>query len=213
MATISTEKQSLEVTEQPLKALHHRSSIRRFAVVFVLLCIILPLNHHQWLPILRPSMSEGSQCPQMEPMFPSANQTLQKLFDYTGTDVFKTESIQRLSGSVQIPTMSFDDLGPVGDDQRWEIFYELASYLNQTFPLIHGSLQLEMINVHGLLYTWPGSDPSLKPTLLMAHQDVVPVPESTISAWTHPPFSGFCEWNQWSNCLCNNLLILSLVFS
>lgn len=47
--------------------------------------------------------------------------------------------------------------------------------------------KLEKINTYGLLYTIEGSDPSLKPTLLMAHQDVVPVADE--STWTYPPFS------------------------
>src|SRR5678816_3650729 len=41
-----------------------------------------------------------------------------------------------------------------------------------------------------LVYTWPGSDPSLAPVVLMAHQDVVPVTPGTEGAWKHPPFSG-----------------------
>ena len=46
------------------------------------------------------------------------------------------------------------------------------------------------INTHGLLYHWPGSDSYLKPILLTAHQDVVPVEPSTVSSWLHPPYSG-----------------------
>lgn len=44
------------------------------------------------------------------------------------------------------------------------------------------------------MYTFEGSDPSLKPTLLAAHQDVVPVPDE--STWTHPPFAAVYdgEW-------------------
>ena len=41
-----------------------------------------------------------------------------------------------------------------------------------------------------LIYEFPGSDPSLKPLFLAAHQDVVPVLPSTLSQWKHPPFSG-----------------------
>lgn len=36
----------------------------------------------------------------------------------------------------------------------------------------HEKLHLELVNEHGLLYTWQGSDEQLKPILLMAHQDV-----------------------------------------
>ena len=34
----------------------------------------------------------------------------------------------------------------------------------------HTVLQLTKVNTYGLLYVWPGSNESLKPILLMAHQ-------------------------------------------
>ena len=40
---------------------------------------------------------------------------------------------------------------------------------------------------------WKGSDPSLKPLLLLAHQDVVPVNPDTVDEWTHPPYSGYFD--------------------
>ncbi|KAI6875875.1 carboxypeptidase S [Hortaea werneckii] len=57
------------------------------------------------------------------------------------------------------------------------------------------------------------SDASLKPLVLMAHQDVVPVPASTVDAWTHPPFSGFYDgqfiWGRGS-IDCKNQLIAEM---
>src|SRR3546814_12759533 len=41
-----------------------------------------------------------------------------------------------------------------------------------------------------LIYHWPGSDASLAPIIVMAHQDVVPVTEGTEGDWKYPPFSG-----------------------
>lgn len=51
-------------------------------------------------------------------------------------------------------------------------------------------LEVQVINEHGHLLTWHGSNPELKPLLLMAHTDVVPVSGSTADAWTYEPFSG-----------------------
>jgi Gly-Xaa carboxypeptidase len=45
----------------------------------------------------------------------------------------------------------------------------------------------ETVNTFGLVYTIQGQDPSLKPLMLAAHQDVVPVPDA--ATWTYPPFS------------------------
>jgi hypothetical protein len=36
----------------------------------------------------------------------------------------------------------------------------------------HSTLSLTKVNTYGLVYTWKGSDDSLKPLVLMAHQDV-----------------------------------------
>jgi len=57
----------------------------------------------------------------------------------------------------------------------------------------HGSLTLTKVNTYGLLYEWKGSDDSLKPLLLVAHQDVVPVDPDTIDEWTYPPYSGYYD--------------------
>lgn len=48
----------------------------------------------------------------------------------------------------------------------------------------------QVINKHGLVYTVPGSDEDLKPILLTAHQDIVPVDDETLDEWTYPPFEG-----------------------
>lgn len=53
------------------------------------------------------------------------------------------------------------------------MFYDVEAYLRKTFPLLHEKLNLTKVNTHGLVYTWAGSDESLSPSLLMAHQDTV----------------------------------------
>lgn len=103
-----------------------------------------------------------------------------------------------LSGAVQVDTSVGDDWPTVPQDPaRWEaVFSPFHEYLRSAFPLIHGPdspIKLELVNTWGLLYTFAGSDDSLPPLVLMAHQDVVPVEPETVSAWTHPPFSGFID--------------------
>lgn len=134
------------------------------------------------------------QCNQVDPITPKkTTPALDQILDTISTPLYRNLSIDFLSNAVKIPTVSRDVMGDPGEDPRWEIFYEFAAYLESAFPLVHKGLTLEKVNTHGLLYTWTGVNPSLKPTLLLAHQDVVPVPESTIPSWTHPPFSGFYD--------------------
>lgn len=139
-----------------------------------------------------PAGGSHPKCHQAEPLKPSADPSdaLAAMDAHLASDAFRNETVRRMAGAIQIPSVSYDDLGPVGEDPRWDVMYDMASYLRDTFPRVHGALRLERVNTHGLLYTWEGTDPALKPTVLMAHQDVVPVAPATADQWTHPPFSG-----------------------
>ncbi|KAL4933110.1 M20 family metallopeptidase [Aspergillus undulatus] len=94
--------------------------------------------------------------------------------------------VKRHQAIVRVPSVSYDDLGEIGEDDRWTPFYQLYPVFKETYPALHEHAKVEKINTFGLLYTLEGSDPSLKPTLLTAHQDVVPV--ANASTWTYPPF-------------------------
>ena len=80
-------------------------------------------------------------------------------------------------------------MGPVGVDERWEAFGPFHDYLLRSFPLTyvatyfrseeenhdvfhtsHETLTLTKVNTYGLLFEWKGSDDTLKPLLLAAHQ-------------------------------------------
>ncbi|KAJ7839141.1 hypothetical protein B0H14DRAFT_2787840 [Mycena olivaceomarginata] len=104
---------------------------------------------------------------------------------------------QRLQGAVQLRTETFDGAPHEGDDSWYDKFYALESYLLETFPDVFATLKLEHFATHGLLLTWHGSDESLAPIVLMAHQDTVPVPEETVERWTHPPFAGHIDTEGW----------------
>lgn len=93
---------------------------------------------------------------------------------------------QHLSQAVQIQTVSHQD---PADDQPGE-WDRLHGYLQGAYPAAHAAMTREVVAKHTLVYTWKGSDPSLAPIVLMAHQDVVPVTPGTEGQWKHPPFSG-----------------------
>ena len=154
-----------------------------------------------------------SGCVQPDPLLPSKDSSLDKVYEHIASSAFRNATVRRLSGAVQVKTESFDDLGAVGEDPRWDVFYAFHEYLETTFPLIHERLLVEKVNTHGLLISWKGSDETLKPTLLMAHQDTVPVPSETVGEWTHPPWSGHFDgthiWGRGAGD-CKNQLIASM---
>lgn len=47
-----------------------------------------------------------------------------------------------------------------------------------------------MIADHTMLYRWQGNNDKLKPILLTAHYDTVPVVPGSENDLTHPPFAG-----------------------
>ncbi|KAH7150372.1 hypothetical protein B0J13DRAFT_440243 [Dactylonectria estremocensis] len=102
--------------------------------------------------------------------------------------------VRRHQAIVRVPTVCYDDLGEFDEDDRWAPFYDLHATLAKTYPVLHERMTVDKINTFGLVYTINGSDPSLKPVFLAAHQDVVPVADE--STWTHPPFEAHFdgEW-------------------
>lgn len=72
----------------------------------------------------------------------------------------------------------------------WDEFKKLHEVFKKKYPLLHKTLKLRTVGKAGLVYTWQGSSPSLKPIALIGHQDVVPVPQEKYDDWTHPPFEG-----------------------
>lgn len=93
---------------------------------------------------------------------------------------------QHLSGALKIPTISFENQ----TDIKGTEFLNFHKYLERTFPRLHKTLQKEIVNNYSLLYTWPGKNKNLKPIILMAHMDVVPVEEASKDQWIHKSFAG-----------------------
>src|SRR6478736_2308865 len=58
--------------------------------------------------------------------------------------------------------------------------------LERLFPLVHATLDREVVAGRSLLYRWAGTGDG-PASVLMAHQDVVTVDDD--SRWTHPPFA------------------------
>lgn len=52
------------------------------------------------------------------------------------TPEFLLETVQAISGAVQIPTESGDNYGVVGEDPRWVVFGSFHAYLKKQYPLL-----------------------------------------------------------------------------
>jgi carboxypeptidase PM20D1 len=91
-----------------------------------------------------------------------------------------------LAEIIQCKTISYDSMSAPDT----AAFLELHSILEKNYPLVHQHLQLEKVNGLTLLFTWHGKQKSLEPVLFAAHQDVVPIDQSSLSEWPYPPFSG-----------------------
>ena len=93
-----------------------------------------------------------------------------------------------LGGMLRFATVSHPD----ADQIDFSEFRALHQYLEETYPLVHKTLQREIIGRAALLYTWHGTGKGNKlPLLFAAHQDVVPAGDP--DQWRFPPFSGVIE--------------------
>ncbi|KDR80513.1 hypothetical protein GALMADRAFT_60610 [Galerina marginata CBS 339.88] len=168
-----------------------KSRVRPFGVLLTVYCLLRLSYGYKDLLF---GQSSASGCPQVDVVIPEKNLNLWNgLNDKISTPEFQQSAIDWLGGAVRVPTESFDNMDAVGVDPRWEAFVPFHDYLLNAFPLVHANLKLTKVNTHGLYYEWKGSDASLKPLLLAAHQDVVPVDATTVDQWTHPPYSGFFD--------------------
>jgi carboxypeptidase PM20D1 len=87
-----------------------------------------------------------------------------------------------LGAALRFETISYDD---TSNTQAFESF---RAWLIDTYPRFHATTRRTVVGEGTLLHEWPGTDATLSPIVLMAHQDVVPVPQP--ERWRHPPFSG-----------------------
>lgn len=91
-------------------------------------------------------------------------------------------AVEHLSTALRFETVSYEDKTDAPAFERFR------AWLAETYPRFHASVQRSVVADGTLVYEWTGRDPLLQPIVVMAHQDVVPVPEP--ARWTHPPFSG-----------------------
>ena len=95
---------------------------------------------------------------------------------------------EMLGAAIRIQTVTYASGDPKpGADQPW---LDLEAALKAHYPTVFAKMTMEKVLTHAMLMTWTGTDASLPPVILMAHQDVVPVNPGTDADWTHGPFGG-----------------------
>lgn len=103
-------------------------------------------------------------------------------------DLNEASCVEHLSDIIQFKTV---DKSATGETDLEE-FSALRLYLQHTYPTLFGAAQVELVE-RSLLITVPGKNPELRPLMLMAHMDVVPVVAGTEDDWTHEAFSGHVD--------------------
>jgi carboxypeptidase PM20D1 len=118
-------------------------------------------------------------------------------------NTFRFKSNQRSAESVPAPELTETSLNhfrqalsyktiSYGDPSLFDSaqFIGFRKFLETAYPKTHEALSREIVEGYSLLYRWEGKNPDLKPVVLMAHQDVVPIEEATKAMWTVDPFAG-----------------------
>lgn len=105
---------------------------------------------------------------------------------------FSAASIaEKLGEAIRFRTISWQDgVSPADIKASQDAFIAFRDWIEITYPAFSKTVKREIVGEYSLLFTWTGSDTTLKPVLLMAHMDVVPVVPGTETSWKHDPFSG-----------------------
>jgi len=97
-----------------------------------------------------------------------------------------SRSIDNFIKAIKIRTVSPENIKDF-DSIQFDMF---NVFLKTTYPLTDSLLDHKIFNNYSHLFHWKGTDPELKPVILVGHLDVVPVNESNLPYWKEDPFGG-----------------------
>lgn len=115
--------------------------------------------------------------------------SIQPKFPAVKTVEVGDSTVSHLQQGIRFKTISASDSARPDSNA----FLALHRYLTKTYPLFHQKLALEKVAGYSLVYIWNGKNPALKPVVLMAHQDVVPVEKASLAQWKADPFAGIVQ--------------------
>ncbi|QGZ94401.1 M20/M25/M40 family metallo-hydrolase [Terricaulis silvestris] len=108
--------------------------------------------------------------------------------DTSAYQIDASAAAMRLGEAIRFRTVSLVE----ATDDRAQ-FEQFHAWMQARYPAFHAAARREVIGELSLMYTWEGSDAGQPPILLLAHQDVVPVPEDTRTQWQVDPFGGVIQ--------------------
>ena len=108
--------------------------------------------------------------------------------DDSQQDSVAQAAAEHLAEAVRIRTVT-PPPGPLSPEDQ-AVFTLLRTFMQDTYPRTFAAAETEVVGRAGLLLRIPGQT-AQRPVVLMAHQDVVPVPADwEAEGWEHPPFDG-----------------------
>jgi len=106
------------------------------AISVILALTISQVTRHEDAQIPPANQEACPQYPALRALSEGRKKVEDEVKKEINSDAFFDKSLKRLQGAVQIPTESFDDMGEVGEDPRWDVFVPFQEYLKTTFPLV-----------------------------------------------------------------------------
>ncbi len=77
------------------------------------------------------------QYPALKPPTSEREKLEREVREEINSEDFFNKSWEKMQGAVRIKTESFDDMGKVGEDARWDVFADFQQYLKETFPRVY----------------------------------------------------------------------------
>lgn len=96
-------------------------------------------------------------------------------------DISKDDIVYKLGELIKIPTISYEDEGLID----YSVYQKYIDKVIELYPTVFKTCEYEQTKDYALILKLKGKS-SEKPTVMMAHYDVVPVTEG----WEHDPFLG-----------------------
>lgn len=93
------------------------------------------------------------------------------------------EVIQKFKKAISIKTVTHSDY----EKNNLIEFQKFQHFIREMYPTVSSRLEMNFLSDYSCVISWTGRKKSLKPVLLIAHYDVVPVVEDE---WSVNPFEG-----------------------